>query len=74
MEKKFIKRRKLHHDKTIKWDFFALLLTNGTLGHHFKSQAKKSYLYFCHEIVLYVGYIFTAKELYVKLKVSQICY
>ena len=31
--------------------FFALLFKNGTLGHHFKSRVKKSYSYFCHEIV-----------------------
>ena len=34
-EKKFVKLRKLHHDKTIKLNFFALLFENGTLGHNF---------------------------------------
>ena len=32
-EKKLVKLGKLHHDKTIKWDFFALIFENGTLGH-----------------------------------------
>ena len=66
--------------KNIKYDFFALLFKNGTLGHkictfirswqathakkcqfyallhNFKSRSKKSYLYFCHEIVFhYLG-------------------
>ena len=76
-EKKLAKLRKLHHDKTIKLDFFALLFENDTLGykiytflhswqakkckfytlwHHFKSRAKKSHLYLCHEIVFFLLY------------------
>ena len=50
--KKLLQQRKLHHDKTIKLDFFLLQLKNGTLEHkfctfyalwhHFKSHAKSS--------------------------------
>ena len=44
-KKKLIKQRKLHLDKTIIWDFFALLLKNGTLALFCSSglpQVKKS--------------------------------
>ena len=36
--------------------FLHSFLKNGTLGHQFKS-AKKSYLYFCHEIVFRFAWV-----------------
>ena len=37
--------------KLLNRTFLLSILKNGTLVHHFKSRGKKSYLYFCHEIV-----------------------
>ena len=67
--KKLAKLRKLHHDKTIKYDFFALLFKNGTLGFKiyifilsgniFKVVQKVLFIFFIMKVFLNLGGLFT---------------